>query len=344
MDMKRAAVLTRLAKISLLAGCLTLGGAGADSLRAQSPGQMPPMTPEMQKRIQEMMQKRQQQGQQRGGKEGGQPQVKPPGVPVPLDSPLYAAYRALEQQAGYRVHMNLISNDPRVAQMAAAGVGMKGAPEMAVRGNTREVIMHMSIPATDVPNTIDDWEIHGLVQNGRAARLITSPAVPRLMKLADEKLAMQMAMLNAQASSAVARAAAQGPLGMISAAMTAAQTALADVEAPRLLQKAKDMFTWQCMPSPAGQQDGGEKTAAPLTDLKAIGDQAVDGTAATAYEFYVRNGDNFQGPVHLLVAKDSGLPLRLEMIDPQGRGGVQMNYDVTKAPDIEIPPCLAGGQ
>jgi hypothetical protein len=48
-----------------------------------------------------------------------------------------------------------------------------------------------------------------------------------------------------------------------------------------------------------------------------IDDQVVNGQAAAAYEFYAYDNEKTQGAIHLLVAKDSGLPLRLEMGNPR---------------------------
>ena len=49
--------------------------------------------------------------------------------------------------------------------------------------------------------------------------------------------------------------------------------------------------------------------------------------------------------MHLFVAKDTGLPLRIEMVDPSGAGGIQMNYGPLTAPaNIEIPACMGGTQ
>jgi hypothetical protein len=41
------------------------------------------------------------------------------------------------------------------------------------------------------------------------------------------------------------------------------------------------------------------------------------------------------------VAKDSGLPMRIEMVDSGGAGGIQMNYSQLTGPaSIEIPACM----
>jgi hypothetical protein len=161
------------------------------------------------------------------------------GVPVPLDSPLYTSFTLLKAQPAYRMVMTMESTDPKFAQMTAQGLGMSPG-ELTVQGNTRQFVMHMRMPATDVKGTIDDWEIRSVVRDGHASLLITSPAVPRYLKLAEDRLAAQLAILDREAAMSIARAAADGPMGAIGAGIEAAQLAVAHVEAPRLMKKARD--------------------------------------------------------------------------------------------------------
>jgi hypothetical protein len=260
------------------------------------------------------------------------------GVPIPLDGALYTSFTRLKARSSYHVFMNMQSNDPKVAQMMAQGTVTPA--ELIVQGNTRQYSMHMKIPARDEPGTIDDWEIRAVVQNGRAARLLTSPAVPRILKKSEEKAAMGLAMLDQQAATAIARAAAEGPMGAIGAGMMAAQTALTHAEMPKMLKKERDMFSWKCSPAPKNGGPGQASTTQ-LTDFHAIGDQNVDGRIADGYEFYAYDNEKTQGTVHLFVAKHTGLPLRIEMGDPNAGGGLQMNYGELTAPvNIEIPACM----
>jgi hypothetical protein len=268
---------------------------------------------------------------------GALPALSQAGVPVPEDSALYKAFNQLKTQSSYRVIMNMQSNDPRMAQMAASGMGF-GTTEKLVQGNTTQVIMHVKMPATDVRGEIDDWEFRAVVKDGRGARLISSAAVPRLLKRTDQMVDMQLAMLEKQSSVAMLHALAEGPLGMVSAAVNGAQMAQGLGALMALKKQAHDMFSWKCEGN-VGQS--GSKTAAQLTDLRATGDQAIEGTAATAYEFYVKDNGRSQGPIRLLVGKDSGLPLRLEMNDPGGHGSMRMDYtDFNKPAQIEVPDCL----
>ncbi len=297
------------------------------------------MPPEMRERMQASMAQRNARRSGRGGGSAGSANSIPAhaGVPVPLDSALYTSFTRLKTQPGYHMVMTMQTSNP---QMAAMAQSIFSPAELVVEGNTRQYTMHYKMPATDLPGTVDDWEIRAVVQNGRAARLITSPAVPRLLKLSEEKAAQQLAELDRQAASAIAHAAAEGPWGAIGAATTAAATAYTHVEVPKMLKKQKEMFTWQCRDVPESGGPGSQPNPN-LTDLHPIGDQNVNGAMADGYEFYDHENEKTQGTVHLFVAKDSGLPLRIEMVDPNGAGGVQMNYGPLTGPaNIEIPACM----
>jgi len=127
--------------------------------------------------------------------------------------------------------------------------------------------------------------------------------------------------------------------------MLGAETAAFNAEAVALRKKAHDFFTWQCVST--GNRQPVDRTAPPpLTDLQPAGGETLEGVAVSTYEFYVRDKDQFRGPMRMHVAKDTGLPARIEMTDPQMRGGsVQMDYyDFDKGGEIEVPACLAQGK
>jgi hypothetical protein len=145
-------------------------------------------------------------------------QTKPTGVPVPEDSPIFKSFLLLEKQPAYRTTIFMEPSDPKTAQMMTQGMGMTPM-ETVVKGGARQVSFHYKMPAMDQPGTVDDWEILAVVQNGRGARLITSPAVPRIMRYSEQMVMMQMAILDRQASMAMAHAAAQGPMGAITAGL-----------------------------------------------------------------------------------------------------------------------------
>jgi hypothetical protein len=294
------------------------------------------MPPEMRERMQASMAQRNARRSARGG--GGAANSIPShaGVPVPMDSALYTSFMRLKTQPGYHMVMTMQTSDP---QMAAMAQSIFSPQEMLVVGDTRQYTMHYKMPATDVPGTVDDWEIRAVVQNGRAARLITSAAVPRLLKESEEKAAHDLAELDRMAATTIARAAAEGPMGAIGAGMTAAGVAMTHLEVPKMLKKERDMFSWQCRDVPQGGP--GAQSTTQLTDFHPIGDQNVNGAMADGYEFYSYDNQKTQGTVHLFVAKDTGLPLRIELADPGGAGGIQMNYGPLTGPaNIEVPACM----
>lgn len=347
--MKLRLIMMRRGRFSLLALYAAAIALCAGLVAAQMPPGMPggggmPDINEMMKRAQEM--KNGGLMPPRHGHQQVQPQVKPPGVPVRDDSPLMQAFNQLKKNSSYRATMTAESTDPRLAQLAAMGMG-PGPVEIMENGpDSKSVVMHMRMQAPDLPNTIDDWEIRAVFHHGQAARLITSPSVPRYLKLGDQMLAMQMAMLDAQASTAIARAAASGPMGVATAGLIAASVVVGHVEGVALRKKARDFFSWQTVELPASDpRRSGEKSTAQLTDERVIGDQEIEGKAVTTYEFYVLDKGEFHGPMRLHVAKDTGLPVRMEMTDPQGRGGMRMDYrDIGKPANFEIPSCLASTQ
>jgi len=296
------------------------------------------MPPEMRERMQASMAQRNARRSARGGGSAGSANSIPShgGVPVPIDSALYTSFTRLKTQPGYHMVMTMQTSDP---QMAAMAQSIFSPQEMLVVGNTRQYTMHYKMPATDVPGTVDDWEIRAVVQNGRAARLITSAAVPRLLKESEEKAAHDLAELDRMAATTIARAAAEGPMGAIGAGMTAAGVAMTHLEVPKMLKKERDMFSWQCRDVPQGGP--GAQSTTQLTDFHPIGDQNVNGGMADGYEFYSYDNEKTQGTVHLFVAKDTGLPLRIELVAPNGAGGIQMNYGPLTGPaNIEIPACM----
>lgn len=264
------------------------------------------------------------------------------GVPVPQDSPLYQSFALLKTVQAYRMNINRQPNDPRGTKGDAMGMDF-GAIEKSVENDTTQVVIRMKMPAMDLPGTMDEWEIRAVAVNGRVARMFSSPAIARLNKLNQQKMAMQMAMLDKQASIAIAHALTQGPLGAISAGMAAGQNALMQAEAPRKLHEEKTFYSWKCLETPA--DSASKKTPIQLTDFKAMGDESVGATLTAVYEFYANDGSGPHGPVKLYVAKDGkdvGFPVRIHLDDRQGHGSMDMDYSYGPFHEIEVPECLGG--
>ena len=270
--------------------------------------------------------------------------VRPPGVPISMDSAPMKAFLRMEQHSSYRTRMNFNVPDPMMAQMLAQmGVGNM---ETAVSNGVKLVTMHMKIPATDIPGQVDDWDAQAISINGRAARKFSSTAAPRYLARTDAKAAKELEEMNRFAARSIASSLASGPAGWVSAGMLAASTALSEVELVKAVKTVHGFFEWECVKSkPPAPVD--RTSPPPLTDLSSVGDRVVEGRPVTSFQFFVHDQqkDEYHGPMLLHIAKDSGLPMRIEMSDPQMRG-VTMNMDfsdVDKVEPFEIPACLNEG-
>ena len=256
----------------------------------------------------------------------------PPGVPIPLDSAPMKAFQLLEQHNVYHMRMALNAGDPQMAQMMAQ---MGFAPtETTVSGGAKQVVMRMKMPASDLPGQMDAWEFRSVSKDGRAARLITSSGQERFLARTDAHLDKELVEVEKMAARTVAQSLAQGPVGWARAAMAGAEAAMTTAEMAKMRKTAHDFFKWQCI-TPPNRQPVDHSAPPPLTDLQLVSD--------TTYEFYVHEKDQFYGPMRMHVAKDTGLPMRIEMSDPQMHGAsMQMDYyDFDKGGEIEIPACLA---
>jgi hypothetical protein len=306
-----------------LVGCLTVASLGVNSAFAQFPGI--PKFPGKAKN---------------NNKDNGRQQksdgASPAGVPVPPDSPVFDSFRKLEQQSVYHQRMTITANDPQVVQMMAQ-MGF-GNAETITAGDTKQVSMHVKMPAL---GQMTDFEIRAVTRNGRVAKKWLSPDSGRILAAQDASIAKQLADAEAQYASSISKSLASGPFGMVGAAVDSAAAATAPVLAARASKQAHDFFEWSCMDVP-GKASQARAEPPPLTDLRPAGDQAVDGVAATAYEFYVRQNGRSQGPIQMFVAKDTGLPLRIGMNDPRGAGGMQMDYfGFNQGSDFEVPSCIS---
>lgn len=273
------------------------------------------------------------------GKEAGN-SVNPPGVPVPMDSPLFDAFRKLEQQSVYHQRITMTANDPQMQQMMAQMGFMP--TETTVAGDTKQVSMHFKLP---VEGQQEDFELRAVSRNGVLAKKWLSPAKDRILAKQDASIASQLAQSEAQSSSSIARSLATGgPLGAISAGVQGAAAAANVAEAASLKKQAHDFWEWSCMDGEKQAQAAAQarREPPPLTDLRVVGDDSINGTAVTTYEFYVKDGGKFHGPMQMHIAKDSGLPLRMGMNDPTAGGSMQMDYfGFNQGGDFEVPSCVS---
>jgi len=269
------------------------------------------------------------------------PGPKPAGVPVPPDSPILQAFQKLGQQNVYHQRMTISSADPRM-QQAMSQMGFMPA-EIVTVGDVKQVSMHFNMP---FEGKTEDFELRSVSGNGRTASKWFSPAKDRILATQDAQIAKQLAEAEASSANSIARNLAMGPMGIVSAAVSAGGAAASAAEAAAVKKQAHDFWEWQCRDgggqAPRGDSAQATRQPPPMTDLRVVGDDTINNVAVTSYEFYVRDGGQFHGPMQMYVAKDSGLPVRMGMSDPRMNGSMQMDYfGFNESGDFEVPACLA---
>jgi hypothetical protein len=271
------------------------------------------------------------------GAKNGQPDGPPPaGVPVPMDSPIMQAFTKLQQQSSYHQRMVMSASDPQMQKMMEQ-MGF-GETETITAGDMKQVSMHMQMP---IAGKVEDMELRTVVGNGRGAKKWVSPGSTRYLAEVDAKAAKDLGDAEAQAAKSITRSLQMGPMGLASAAVSTGAAAANAAAIGSARKTAHDFFEWTCMDAPGSSAASNPRSEPPpLTDLRVVGDDTIDGVAVTNYEFYVKENGKFQGPMRMAIAKESGLPARMLMSDPHGQGSMRMDYFGFNQGDFEIPACM----
>ncbi len=124
------------------------------------------MPPEMRERMQARWPEKRPGRSRRGGGPGGSANSIPAhaGVTVPLDSALYTSFMRLKTQPVSHGHEHA---DQRSQWRDGPEHIQSGRIDS--RGQYTPIHHALQNAATDVPGTVDDWEIRAVVQNGRGA-------------------------------------------------------------------------------------------------------------------------------------------------------------------------------
>ena len=280
-------------------------------------------------------------GANRGSRSQRPGTVDPPGVPVPADSPLLAAFRRLDAAKTYRVSMDMATADPRAREAMQQMGGMDHYDKVVVKPDTQSVTFHIALSAVDGPGKRDDWEVRGVVKGTRMARKFDTPAKARILAMQEASMAKQLAEADMAATMSLAQAALGGPLGAISGAVQLASLATSHATAAAMMKKARDFFEWTCADAPAGASTSASHDNVRFTDLSDLGDRTDGAVAVHGYQFYVNEQGRYHGPVEVDVARD-GLPTRFVIAEPSMGATMTMRYsDYDKPLEIELPPCLA---
>lgn len=97
---------------------------------------------------------------------------------------------------------------------------------------------------------------------------------------------------------------------------------------------------WQCWaPGPAGQvPSGGPPEGETVVTVERAPDALVDGEPTRTYRYWF--GSRPEARLQLYVSARSGLPRRLEILDPEGKVRTTLDYGDFDAPiGIDLPAC-----
>jgi len=281
-------------------------------------------------------------GKPPAGRTGGAATPAPPGVPVPPDSPLIAAFERLDGAKTYRQVIEMTSTDPRALEMMRQ-MGMDRMDKTVVKPNQQVISFHLAMPATYLPpGQVDDWEVRAVIKGNRLARKFSTPSEQKILAMQRASVAKQLAQADMAASMSIAQSAFMGPMGAISAGVQAASVVLSHAAAASTLKQAEDFFKWTCSDAPARASEARSRDSVTFTDLVDLGERTDGDVPVHGYRFFVREQGQYHGPVEVDIARGSGLPTRFAMSEPSSGGGMIMHYyDYDQPATIELPPCMA---
>jgi hypothetical protein len=125
-----------------------------------------------------------------------------------------------------------------------------------------------------------------------------------------------------------------GALVVISEVQSGMMQVQSVVEARRFIDRVESLFQWDCRPIP------GSRPGEMSVDVSAAGTSRVGSTDARKYLRRMRAG-NDAVTVAVYVDVSTGLPLREEALDPQGRPQWVMEYIDLGAPiQFDVPACV----
>jgi len=283
---------------------------------------------------------------------------------------ILAAFTKLGQVKGYRIRTTVTPGKQYAQQMEMAkqmGLDMATKPmeQDVINPDTRRVTMvipMMSMGGT--PNLSDMGAMKNMAKNmapgggmggmmpkvtqvkmygvTTAAGMATYMDCPDCEKSMDESMRKQLEEQRKQMAQNLLRTALGGPEGLVSAAVGAASEAAFEAAAPKVMEHEKQQASlnrWEC-------RGGAEKPAAAATTrpnflhVKAGGTSKVGAEDAKTYQFSVMDESSHKEmPMTLYVSASSGLPLKIEMSQPEGSMSMEY-YDVNAPIDIPVPDCL----
>jgi hypothetical protein len=278
---------------------------------------------------------------------------------------ILAAFTKLGQVKSYRIRTTVTPGKQYAQQMEMAkqmGLDMATKPmeQEVVNPDTRRITMVIPMMSMGgMPNLANMGDMKNMPPGGgmggmmpkvtqvkmygvtTAAGMATYMDCPDCEKSMDESMRRQLEEQRKRMAKNLLRTALGGPEGLVSAAVAGASEAAFEAVAPKAMEHEKQeasLNRWEC-------RGGAEKPAAAVTrpnflHVKAGGTAKVGAEDARTYQFSVMDESSHKEmPMTLYVSASSGLPLRIEMSQPEGSMSMEY-YDVNAPIDIPVPDCL----
>ena len=276
---------------------------------------------------------------------------------------IMASFSKLDRVKSYRIRMSFTTGSQFAQQMEMAkqmGMDMATRPvvQEVVNPNLRKITMDVPLMSlSGMPSMEDMQESNKMPAMGAipikifrlkmygisdGSHLATYLDCPECEKAIDEAMRQQMRQFLKDLTMSLLRSIAGGPQAVIAPAVTSAMAFAAQETVGRAMiaaeKKGASLNQWTCRDGK--QEKSAKASAGSLLHAEDAGTARVGGGEAHIYHFSVMDEESQKEvPMTLYVSASSGLPLKIEMNQPEGDVRVEY-YDVDAPITIDVPQCM----
>jgi outer membrane lipoprotein-sorting protein len=280
---------------------------------------------------------------------------------------IMAAFSKLDGIKSYRIKTSLTPSGQYAQQMEMVkqmgmDMVMKPMVQEVVNPNLRKITMDVPVLSTGgMPSMSNMEDMKNMPQSmpptggmqmkayrmkmygvSNGSGMATYLDCPECQKAIDDSMRQQMREYLKSLTMSLLRSIAGGPQSAIAPAITSLIAPALQESVGRMMieqeEKAASLNQWTCRNVKVEKAD---KTSPPnLMNAKATGNATIDGEKAKTYIFSVVDEQSKKEmPMTLYVSASSGLPLKIEMSQPQGSMSMEY-YDINAPIKIDVPECM----
>jgi hypothetical protein len=279
---------------------------------------------------------------------------------------IMASFSKLDRLKSYRIRTTMTPGRQFADQMKMAGqMGMdmmtKPMVQEVVNPNLRKITMDVPVMSmSGMPSMEDMQEMKNMPQGmppggmpiktyrmkmygiSDGSRMATYLDCTACQKAIDEAMKQQMRQFLKDLTMSLLRSIAGGPQSAIAPAITSVIAPVLQESVGRMMiekeEKAASLNQWTCRD--AKVEKSGEASPRKLMNAEAAGTATVGAEKAKTYRFSVMDEESGREvPMTLYVSASSGLPLKIEMSQPEGSVSMEY-YDIDAPITIEVPACM----